>query len=197
MKSKPDAQRVWLLVGAMLFALFLLRTAGMVFEGALTGAGMFVALTVAFSTFPAIKRILYSMGGLTDLVVSFGLPYLLASVMGVNGGTMMIGSMTCGLLLTFSLKTRQLGGPFSAVAGSTKLLLTDSMSSFEAWRKDLDERRNQVGNRGTDLSDRNRVRDQCAQNEEETGHDEEDRRRADGRLRPRRLATIEADYSVK
>ena len=82
--KKDEIQRVWLLVGVALAALFLLRTAGMVFQGALTGVGMYVAAMVAFSTFPPLKKLLFSFGGLSDTIVSFGLPALLASVLGIS-----------------------------------------------------------------------------------------------------------------
>lgn len=134
--NQDRTQRVWLLVGVALAALFLLRTAGMIFQGAITGLGMYVALMVAFSTFPWIERLLFQFGGVSDLVVSFGLPALLSSALGITGGTMMIGTIACGLLFTFTIKTRQLGGVLKATMSSTSMIKKSALSSFEAWREE-------------------------------------------------------------
>lgn len=166
-RPSTEIERVWLLCGAALAALFLLRTAGMIFQGAITGFGMYVALYVLFSWFPVVKRILFGMGGLFDLAVSFGMPYLVASVLGITGGTMLIATLTCGLLFTFSIATKRLGGPFKAASSTTSMVIRDSMSSFEAWREDIDGRRNQVDDRGTGRSDRHRGNRQRSQGEEE------------------------------
>ena len=139
MKNQDELQRVWLLVGAALAALFLLRTAGMVFQGALTGVGMYVAIMVAFSTFPPLRRLLFAFGGLSDLIISFGLPLLLSSAMGITGGTMMIGALTCGLLFTFTLKTKELGGAVKATVGTTQMVARNALSSYEEWRRSLDD----------------------------------------------------------
>lgn len=143
-RSSHEVERVWLLVGAALAALFLLRTAGMIFQGAVTGLGMFVAIWVVFGWFPGVKALLFSFGGVFDLIVSFGLPYLISRGLGITGGTMMIATMACGLIFTFTLATKKLGGPVGATIKSGTALVKDSRASWEAWREEYNGRRNQV-----------------------------------------------------
>jgi hypothetical protein len=129
----------------------------MIFQGAITGLGMFVALYVLFSWYPKIKSVLFGLGGIFDIGVSFGLPLVLTNVMGIKGGTMLIATLTCGLLFTFTLATKRLGGAVRAATSSTKTLVSDTLASFEAWKKEgADGKRNPLGNRGTEPGHRTR-----------------------------------------
>lgn len=148
-RPKDTGERVWLLCGVALAALFLLRSAGMVFEGAITGLGMFVGIWVMFAYLPALRAILYSCGGVVDILVSFGLPYLVASVLGITGGTMLIATLTCGLLFTFALATRRLGGPVGAASKSGRMIVTQVKSQYDTWREEQHERIAEVGTRGS------------------------------------------------
>lgn len=170
-KSSHEVERVWLLAGAALAALFLLRTAGMIFQGAVTGLGMFVAIWVVFGWFPGVKALLFSFGGVFDLIVSFGLPYLISRGLGITGGTMMIATMACGLMFTFTLATRKLGGPVSATVRSGSALVKDSRASWEAWRKDWDGR-HQVVRSGGDERDHPRGRREREEEQEGPREDE-------------------------
>jgi len=185
-KPKPSSEkeRVWLLCGAALAALFLLRTAGMIFQGAITGFGMYVGLYVLFSWFPALKRVLFGLGGLFDLIVSFGLPWLIATQLGITGGTMLIATMTCGLLFTFTMVTKRLGGPVRAGSNTFKMLVKESMSSIEAWKEETGGRCDQVDRSGTgnDTGLRgNRQREEAEEDEARHGARPEPRERP-GRL---------------
>ena len=188
-RPNSEAERVWLLCGVALAALFLLRTAGMIFQGAITGLGMFVAIWVLFSWFPPIKRLLFSLGGIFDLAVSFGLPYVIASVLNITGGTMLIATITCGLMFTFVLATRKLGGPVIAISKSAKCIIRDTVQSFEAWREEQQSGRDQMDPRRTESDFRTRMRRQREETEGQAPRN--------GRGRhSRRPLVLGQDYSI-
>jgi len=147
-KEKEQVERVWLVVGAALAALFLLRSAGMIFQGAVTGLGMFVGIWVIFQWFPTVKRILFSLGGIFDLAVSFGLPFVISNVLGIQGGTMLIATVACGLLFTFSVATKKLGGTGAAVIKTARFGLDEVKRNFHSLKEEFDGRTVEVGPRG-------------------------------------------------
>ena len=167
-KTRPSAEteRVWLLAGAALAALFLLRTAGMIFQGAITGFGMYVGLYVLFSWFPTLKRILFGLGGVFDIIVSFGMPWVISQQLGITGGTMLIATLTCGLLFTFTMVTKRLGGPVRAGSSSAKVIFRDLASNFEAWKEEFNGRRSEMGGSGRGSSPGGGSDDQCEEAEE-------------------------------
>lgn len=169
MREANRIERLWIMAGVALAALFLLRTAGMIFQGAVTGLGMFISVWILFCIIPGLRTLLFSLGGAFDLIVSFGLPYVISSVLGINGSTMLIATMTCGLLFTFTLATKKLGGPVSAVGKSAVSLARDSRASWEAWRKECDGRRNQVGTSGSGRGHHPRGSREREEGEEEAG----------------------------
>ena len=114
-------ERVWVISGLALIGLFFLRQAGMVFLGAITGFGMYVSLIALFLYYPKLKKFLFSLGGIFDLAVSFGLPITICTVLGITGGTMFIATMTCGLLFTFTIVMDKLGGPVEAVRKTSRM----------------------------------------------------------------------------
>ena len=132
MAKRGDGERVLLLTGTALAALFFLRNAGMLFEGAITGLGMFTAIWILLHYFPPIRYLLFSIGGIVDVIVSFGLPYVIAQVMGITGGTMLIATLTAGLLFTFSLTMGRLGGPARATVSSGKVLVEGVVGQFRS-----------------------------------------------------------------
>jgi hypothetical protein len=136
---------VWLLVGAALVGLYFLRTAGMVFQGAITGLGMFVSLWITFHYVPLLKKILFSCGGVFDLGVSFLLPYFISRVLGITSGTLLVATLSCGLLLTWTLLTKRLGGPISATCKTSALIVRETALAIHRLRKESNGHDLQVG----------------------------------------------------
>ena len=140
---------MWLLCGVALAALFLLKNSGMIFQGAITGLGMFVAIYVLFMWFPPVKRLLFCLGGLADVGVSFGIPFVISNVMGIKGGTMLIATLACGLLFTFSLATNRLGGIAPASISSGKVLFAGVVDQFHKARESIHGQLPEVDNRNS------------------------------------------------
>ena len=136
-KRRPEGERVWLLAGFALAALFLFRGSSMVFAGAITGLGMFTAVYILMMWFPRIRNLLFSFGGITDVLISFGLPYLISMVMGIKGGTMLIATLTCGLMFTFTISTKRLGGPARASISSGKVILSGLAKQFQELKESI------------------------------------------------------------
>jgi hypothetical protein len=130
-KKQENASRVWMMCAVVLLALFFLKTTGMIFQGAITGLGMFVAVSIFMYYIPGLKNLLFHMGGIFDLAVSFGLPYVLTCVMGIKGGTMLIATITCGLLFSFSLATRRMGGVVPSVKTSIWTLIDGAKEQIQ------------------------------------------------------------------
>jgi len=167
MRKKSGAgERVLILTSISLAALFLLRSAGMVFEGAITGLGMFTAIWILFHYFPPIRYVLFKFGGITDVVVSFGLPFVIAKVMGISGGTMLIATLTCGLLFTFSVTMGRLGGPARASVSSGKVMVNGIVDQFRNLKGSFNGQLDQDTGSGRRRDHHSRGSSQCQEGKE-------------------------------
>ena len=137
MKQEVDeGAGTWLLLGVALGALFLLRTSS-IFGGAVLGFAMFVGIIVMMGYWPSLRNILFGWGGATDILVSFGLPFLITKVMSVTGQTSTIATITTGLLFSWHIKTKQLGGVLPAAHKSGKLLILNARTSYKEFKERL------------------------------------------------------------
>jgi len=189
--KRDEGARVWLLCGVALAALFLLKNSGMIFQGAITGLGIFVAIYVLMLWFPVVRNLLFMFGGLADVAISFGIPFVISNLMGIKGGTMFIATLACGLLFTFSLATRRLGGIAPAGIESGRVLFSGVVSQYHAAKESLDGKLPEVGSRGSRSDHWSGSNGECPKSEEtgEAGSQQVGRRNSPGR----RLLTLGSD----
>jgi len=106
--KKDKSARVLLYSGGALVVLFLLG-GKLVLAGAITGLGMFVGIMVLLCYSDKLNSFIMEskLGPVMDLGITFGLPAIISLGLGVKGQTMLIATLTCGLLFTFWLNGKR------------------------------------------------------------------------------------------